>query len=126
MVPLESCQAQSPAETLQNSLGKNQHTAHRANKGKTAVRKARNVCRRVGTWNMRSMVDTEGPIEVASQRNERGEDRKVDLVVGELARYDVVIGALQETKWFGCGTYKVSDSMILTSGRRKPGEGECM
>ena len=68
----------------------------------------------------------EGPIEVASQWNERGEDRKVDLVVGELARYDVVIGALQETKWFGCGTYKVSDSIVLTSGRRTPGEGECV
>ena len=74
---------------------------------------------------MHSMVDMEGPIEVASQRSERGEDRKVDLVVGELARYDVVIGALQETKWFGCGTYKVSDSMILTPGRRTPIEGEC-
>ena len=36
----------------------------------------------------------EGPIEVASQWNERGEDRKVGLVVGKLARYDVVIGAL--------------------------------
>ena len=87
MVPLESCQTQSPAETLQNSLGRNQDAAHGEKKGKTTVRKARNVCRRVGTWNMRSMVDTEGPIEVASQRNERGEDRKVDLVVGELARY---------------------------------------
>ena len=71
------------------------------------------------------MVDTEGPIEVASQRNERGEDRKVDLVVSELARYDVMIGALQETKWFGCATYKVSDSMVLTSGRRTPGDWEC-
>ena len=50
------------------------------------------------------MVDTESPIEVASQWNENGEDRKVDLVVGEQARYDVVIGALQETKWFGCAT----------------------
>ena len=35
---------------------------------------------------MRSIVDMEGPIEVASQRNERGEDKKVDLVVGELSR----------------------------------------
>ena len=102
MVPLDSCQAQSPAENLQNSQGRNQHTAHRANKGKTAMRKARNVWR-AGTWNVRSMVDTEGPIEVASQWNERGEDRKVDLVVGKLARYGVVIGALQETKWFSCG-----------------------
>ena len=47
--------------------------------------------------NVCSMVDTEDPIEVASQWNERGEARKVDLVVGELARYVVVIGALQET-----------------------------
>ena len=44
------------------------------------------------------MVDTEGPKEVASQRNERGEDREVDLVVGELTRNDVVIEAIQETK----------------------------
>ena len=115
MVPLDSCQARSPAENLQNSQGRNQPTAHRANKGKTAMMKARNIWR-AGTWNMRSMVDMEGPIEVASQRNERGEDKKVDLVV---------IGALQETKWFGCGTHKVSDSMVLTSGRRTPGEGEC-
>ena len=125
MVPLDSCQARSPAENLQNSQGKKQrHTAHRAKEGKTAMRKARNVWR-AGTWNVRSMVDTEGPIEVASQRNERGEDRKVDLVVGELARYNVVIGALQETKWFGCGAYEVSDSTVLTSGRCTPSEGEC-
>ena len=62
---------------------------------------------------------------MASQRNERGEDRKVYLVVAELARYDVVIGAFQEAKWFGCGTYKVSDSIVLTLGRCTPGEGEC-
>ena len=61
------------------------------------MRKVRNVWR-AGTWNIRSMVDTEGPIEVARQRNERGEDRKTDVVVGQLARYDVAIGALQETK----------------------------
>ena len=72
------------------------------------------------------MVDTEGPIEMASQRNKRGEARQVDLVVGELARYDMVIGALQETKWFGCGAYKVSDSVVLASGRCTPREGECI
>ena len=71
------------------------------------------------------MEDTEGPKEVASQRNERGEDREVDLVVGELTRNDVVIEAIQETKWFGCGAYKVSDIMVLNSGRLTPCEGEC-
>ena len=46
------------------------------------------------------------------------------MVVRELARYDVVAGALQETKWFGCGTYEVGDSMVLTSGRSAPREGQ--
>ena len=51
------------------------------------------------------MVDTGGPIEVASQKADcqRGEDMKVqvDQVVYELARCDVAVGVLQETKWFG-------------------------
>ena len=51
IVPLDSCQARSPAENLQNSQGRNQHTAHGANKGKTAMRKAGNVWR-AGTWNV--------------------------------------------------------------------------
>ncbi len=42
----------------------------------------------------------------------------------ELSRYDVVVGALQETRWFSCGTYEVGDSMVLTSGRSTPGEGQ--
>ena len=95
--------------------------AHRARKAKK--KKSRNIWR-LGTWNVRSMVDTEGLIEVASRGKERGEDRKVDLVVRELARYDVVAGTLQETKWFGCGTYKAGDSMALTSGRNAPKEGQ--
>ena len=49
----------------------------------------------------------------------------MDHAVGKLARHDIVIGALQETKWFGCGAYKTSHSMVLTSGRRTPGEGGC-
>ena len=48
----------------------------------------------------------------------------MDLVVSELAKYDVVAGALQEIKWFGCGTYEVGDSMVLTSGRGTPREGQ--
>ena len=32
------------------------------------------------------MIDTEGPMEVASWGSEWGEERKVDLVVSELAR----------------------------------------
>ena len=90
MVPLHSCKARPSAENLQNSQGRKLHTAHRAKKSKTAMRKTRNVWR-AGTWNVHLMVDTEGPIEMASQRNKRGEAKQVDLVVGELARCDMVI-----------------------------------
>ena len=94
MVSLDTYQACSPAEDLQPSQGRNkqhqQKHAHRARKT--------NLFLKVGTWNVCSMVDTEGSIEVASQTDgKRGEDRNLDQVVSELARYDVVIGALQET-----------------------------
>ena len=41
---------------------------------------------RVGTWNVCSMVDTDGPVEVASVRADvqRGEQRKVNLIVNEM------------------------------------------
>ena len=120
MVSLGRYQACSPAEDLQPSQGRNkqqQYHAHRARKA--------NLFLKVGTWNVRSMVDTEGCIEVASQTNgKRGEDRKVDQVVGELARYDVVVGALQETKWFGDEVYEVDESVVLTAGRNTPAQGE--
>ena len=48
----------------------------------------------------------------------------MDLVVSALAQYDVVVGDLQDTKWFCCGTYEVGDSIVLISGRNTPGEGE--
>ena len=38
MVPLDTRQVGSPAENLQISQGKNQHTAHRAKRGKAARR----------------------------------------------------------------------------------------
>ena len=34
----------------------------------------------LGTWNMRSVVDTDGSVEVASQTG-RGESRKVDQII---------------------------------------------
>ena len=64
-------------------------------------------------------------MEIASQRadSHRGEDRKVNLIVNELRRYDVKVAALQETKWFGSEVYHVSGSVVLTAGRT-PGQGE--
>jgi len=33
------------------------------------------------------------------------------------------VAALQETKWFGVGVYRVGESMVLAAGRAVPGEG---
>ena len=52
------------------------------------------------TWNICSMVDTEGPIEIPS-RGQRGKERKVDWIVREMKQCDVKVVGLQETKWFG-------------------------
>ena len=71
-------------------------------------------------------MDAEGPIETARQGKGavQAEDRRADLVVRELHRYNIRIAALQETKWFGSGLYHVGDSVILTSGRKIPSDGE--
>ena len=56
------------------------------------------------------MVEVEGPIEVASQRtdSQRGGDRKVDQIMCELTKYDVTVGALQETEWLGDDVYQMN------------------
>ena len=70
------------------------------------------------TWNVRSLLDSEGPIKTARQRSEvdRVEDWKINLVVRELGRYGVKIAALQKSKWFGNAVYKVGDCIVLRAG----------
>ena len=115
MTPLLPFQVCSPAEDLQPSQGVcNAYNVRKARKSITV---------KFGSWNVRSMVDTEGPVEVASQHSQRGEDRKVDQVLG---RYDIVVGALQETRWFGSEVYDVGDSVILTAGRSTPAQGQAV
>ena len=48
------------------------------------------------------------------------------MVVRKLVRYDVVVGALHQPKCFGCGTYEVDNSMVLTSGRSAHREGQTL
>jgi len=66
------------------------------------------------------MVDVTGPIEIA--RPKTWGPKRIDLIVHKLARYNVSVGALQETKWFGNEVYKVGDNVMLTAGRRTPAE----
>ena len=52
---------------------------------------------------MRSSLNVESSIETARQGTEVGnsEDRKIDQELSVLEKYEVVVGALQETKWLG-------------------------
>ena len=65
MVSLGIYQACTPAEVLQTSQGR-ELFAHRVSLLK------------LGTWNVWSMVDTDGSVEVASQQadGQRGEERR--------------------------------------------------
>jgi len=59
-----------------------------------------NHCRswaNIGSWNLHSLVESEGSVATASTRRGVQVDRKVNLLVGEL---DISIA---ETKWFGEG-----------------------
>ena len=117
MMPLYSPLACTAAEALQTSQPSS--FAHRAKLSRAHCSRS---CLYAATWNIRSLLDTEGPIETARQRSEEkgAEDRRVDLVVRELDRYGVKIAALQETKWFGNAVYRVGDSVVLAAGRPTP------
>ena len=74
---------------------------------------------------MRSLLDVEHSLETARQGTEVGnsEDRRIDQVVSVLEQYEVVVGALQETKWFRSEVYMVGESVASTAGRNVPGIG---
>lgn len=80
------------------------------------------------TWNVRSLVNSSGPVETAFVRGERlsrpSDDRRIDTVVSELKRLDVEVAGLQETRWFGKDSYAVGDAVVLASGRPLPSMGE--
>ena len=109
MLSLSSPFVCSPAEDLHTSRVRS-YCAHRA-KSKPFWR--------LGTWNVRSLVDAEGSVNTARQGRDvcHAEDRRVDLVVRELKRYDVKVAALQETLWFGSAVYRVGESVVLAAGQ---------
>ena len=119
MVPLNSCLACTAAEALQASQLSS--FAHR-----TKLSRVRCSSMFVATWNVRSLLESEGPVETARQISEvqLAEDRKINLVIRELDWYGVKIAALQETKWFGGAVYKVKDSVVLAAGRPVPQKDE--
>ena len=119
MASLNSCQECSPAEALHTSQDERSFGAHRAS------RVQRFSVRTLASWNVRPLLDVEGPIETARQGDDMQvvDERKIDQVVDELDRYKIDIAALQETKWFGEGVYRMGESTVLAAGRPVPRAG---
>lgn len=109
----------SPAEDLHPSQDDTSQGALRAS------RVRRSDVWFLASWNVRTLLDVDGPIETARQGSEVDvvDERKIDQVVGELVKYKVDVAGLQETKWFGSGVYKVAESVVVASGRPVPGAG---
>ena len=51
-------------------------------------------------------------------------DRKLDLLVNELRKLNVVVAGIQETKWFGQDVWNADGYTLLHSGRTLPGDGQ--
>ena len=116
MVPFRSSLTCSPVEGLHASqVVTTKHAHRRAKLGSSKAWYFR-------TWNVRSLVDNEGTVETARVGSEmsESEDRRIDLVIRELKRYNIKVPALQETKWFGNAVYHVGKSIVLTAGRETP------
>ena len=112
------------AASLSCSSAEDLHTSRKGIKHAHRRAKQRYTAWYFGTWNIRSLVDNTGTINTARARSEnnRSEDRKIDLVIRELNRYDITVAALQETLWFGKHVYLVGESVVITAGRETPQE----
>ena len=66
------------------------------------------------SWNVRSLVDVDAPPETAcvSAKTAIVEERKIDLVVREIDRYNINVAALQGTWWFGSAAYRINRMLI--------------
>ena len=119
MTPLMSCQECSRAEDLHPSQDERSQGALRASQAR------KSGVWLLASWNVRTMLDVDRPIETARQGNvlDAVDERKVDQIVAELVKYRVDVAGLQEMKWFGSSVYRVAESVVIASGRPVPGAG---
>ena len=82
----------------------------------------------VGTWNVCLLVETSGDCEVCCSRRvaygDTGVERKLDLLVKELARYRISIAGIQEMKWFGCDIWPSGEWTFLHCSRTLPADDD--
>ena len=64
---------------------------------------------------MGTLVNIEGSIESARSTCDVSivDERKIHQVLSELDRYQLVMDALQETRWFGRAMYRIGSSVVL-------------
>ena len=73
---------------------------------------------RVGCWNVKSLVEMDGGIKIATLRPKCrpvSVDKKVKFLVQELRCFHMGIVCISETKWFGDDVYEVDGFMVLHS-----------
>jgi len=73
---------------------------------------------------MCSLVEAEGSVVTASVRGEVQVDRKINVLVNELHRFDMSITGITESKWFGQGVYEVDGFVMVHSGKPLPSEDD--
>ena len=74
---------------------------------------------RIGTWNVQTLVNADGPVQTAARSGRVREDKKINLVC-EASRLKTDVLGLQETKWFGREQYVVAEAVVLAAGRPIP------
>ena len=65
-------------------------------------------------------MNIDGPVSTAARGKRVVEDKKINIVVSELRRYEIEVAGFQESKWFGKDIFRVEDAIVLTSGRAIP------
>ena len=78
----------------------------------------------IGSWNLSSLVESEGSVATASTRTGVQIDQKVNLLVEELCHFKISITGISEMKWFGQDVNEVDGFVLVHSGRSIPADGE--
>ena len=90
-------------------------------KGKKAFRKH---FLNVATWNIRTLVESTGDARICRSRPvvcQQLVNRKLDILMMELKRYNIAVAGIQETKWFGADVWPAIEGYtFLHSGRPLP------
>ena len=100
---------------------------HQKADGKTKRRYSRKKLT-FATWNVRSLVENSGDARICRSRPQQTNpsvvDRKLDLLMSELDRYNVSVAGIQETKWFGRDVWTAGGYTFLHSGRPLPSDDD--